>query len=77
MSDSFSPDAIKKAISDALNTDINIPSGHKGALVAMVTETGTQLAIAAKVNDKWSVELTGKHSWSGDNQVGFISKVTW
>lgn len=73
----FSQDKIKKSITDSLNTDISIPSGHKGALVTMITDQGAQLAVATKVNEHWSVELTGKHEWTGDNQVGFISRVTW
>lgn len=73
----FTPDTIKKAIEDSLNTDISIPAGHKGALITMITDSGAQLAVATRINDNWSVELTGTHEWTGDNQVGFISKVTW
>lgn len=73
----FGPDDIKKAIADDLNTDITIPNGHKAALVTMVNTDKAELAFATKVNDHWSVELIGDHTWTGDNKAGFISKVTW
>lgn len=73
----FSPDQIRDSIAKALDTDITIPSGHRGALVTMITDDGAQLAVATRINDNWSVELAGKHEWTGDNQVGFISKITW
>lgn len=73
-----SAEEIKKAISESLSTDISVPAGHKGALVTMITSSGAQLAVATRVNDKWSVELIGKHDWSGDdNTIGLISKLTW
>lgn len=73
----FSPDDVKKAITDALNTDITIPEGHRAALVTFVNTDKAELAFAQKINDQWSVELVADHNWTGGNDVGFISKVTW
>lgn len=77
MLDLFNADAIKKAITDDLNTDVSIPDGHRGALITMINSNKAEIAVATKINDHWSVELLGSHDWTGDNQIGAISKVTW
>lgn len=73
----FSTDQIKQAIQQNLNTDINVPDGHKAALVTFINTDKAELAFAIKVNDKWSVDLIASHEWTGNNEVGVISKVTW
>ena len=73
----FGPDEIKKAISDDLKTDITVPDGHKVALVTFVNTDKIEVALATKIDEHWSVELLANHSWSGNNQIGAISKLTW
>lgn len=73
----FPPDEIKKRISADLNTDITIPSGHRGALVTFINNESAEIALATRIKDNWDVELLGKHDWTGDNQFGVISKLTW
>ena len=36
-----------------------------------------EIALAYKVNNSWSVDLLAQHDWTGGNQVGLISKLTW
>jgi hypothetical protein len=64
-------------IKEKLNTDINIPDGHKGALITYINNNRAELAIATKINEHWQVNLIGSHDWTGGNEVGFLSKVTW
>lgn len=73
----FGPDEIKKAVAEKLATDITIPDNHKVALVTFINNDKAEVAIATKVNDNWSVDLLGSHSWTGENKIGFISKMTW
>lgn len=73
----FTSDEIKAAVAKDLNTDITIPSGHKGAVVLFVDTTGARIALATKVKDNWDVELKGEHDWTGNNDVGVVSKITW
>lgn len=73
----FDEDTIKSAIAKSLSTDITIPDNHKVALVTFININKAELALATRINSNWSVELIGSHSWSGNNEAGFISKMTW
>lgn len=77
MASPLSPDAIKAAVASALSQDVNIPAGHRGALVTLANLDHMSIAMATRVGDNWFVELTGSHEWTGDNQIGVISKLTW
>jgi len=73
----FDADSIKKIITADLNTDITIPSDHRAALVTFINNDKAEVALAYKINDNWSVDLIAQHEWTGNNDVGFISKITW
>lgn len=73
----FDPDSIRKAITEDLNHDITIPDGHRGALVTFINTDKAEIALATKINEHWRVELIGSHEWTGNNEIGLISKVTW
>lgn len=73
----FDADSIKKAISDDLKTDLTIPNDHKGALIMFVNTNKVEVALATKINNHWSVDLLAQHEWTGDNEIGAISKITW
>lgn len=73
----FTPDELKKVVSDNLNTDITIPDGHRGALVTVADGEKVLVVAGFKIKDNWEVEIMGKHDWHGDNQVGVVSKLTW
>ena len=73
----FDTDSIKHAIESDLNTDVTVPDGHKVALVTFINSDKAEIALATKLSDHWSVQLIANHSWTGDNQVGVISKITW
>lgn len=73
----FDATSIKKAIQEALETDVTIPSGHRAALVTLINEDKAEIALAYKVNNNWSVDLIGQHDWTGNNDLGLISKITW
>lgn len=73
----LTPDALKKAISESLATSIDVPAGHRAALVTYVDTNRARIALATKVNDVWSVELLAEHTWTGGNQAGVVAKATW
>lgn len=73
----LSADALKKAIADTLGTSVDVPAGHRAALVTYVDTAKARIALATRVNDIWSVELLADHAWTGDNQAGVIIKATW
>lgn len=73
----FGPAEIKQLVEQNLNSDVTIPDGHKGAIVTVVNGEHAVVTGALKVNDHWQVEIYGSHSWTGDNQAGVVSKVTW
>jgi hypothetical protein len=74
--------AVHSAIVQALETDITIPDGHRGALVTFANLDHLEIALATRLPDvkgaTWSVEFVGQHEWTGDgNAVGVRSKLTW
>jgi len=73
----FSPDEIKSIAEKALNIDVDIPDNHKGAVVVIADLTRVQIVSATKINDNWKISAIATHKWTGDNNVGVISKVTW
>ncbi len=73
----FDEDSIKKAIQSSLESDITIPADHRAALVTLINNDKAEIALAYKVNNNWSVDLLAQHDWTGGNQVGLISKLTW
>lgn len=74
----FSPQEIKKTVADHLDTDLTIPGHHRTAIVTFINNDKAEIAIANKlVDDHWDVELIANHTWTGDNEIGFISKITW
>lgn len=73
----FSPEEIKAITRKALATDITIPEGHKGAVVLIADLNKVQIVTAIKINEHWSISSVAEHTWTGDNNVGVISKVTW
>jgi len=62
---------------NALSTDVTIPDGHRGALVTFTNTNMVEVALATKLNEHWSVDFVASHAWTGDNEVGAISKITW
>lgn len=73
----FSPDDIKKAVLADLTQDVTVPEGHKAALVTFFNTDKAEVAFATKLSDHWDVQLIASHTWTGDNQIGAISKITW
>lgn len=73
----FSPEELKQKISEDLSTDISVPPGHKVAIVSIINGDKAEIALAAKFNEHWQVKLLESHEWTGNNEIGFISKVTW
>ncbi len=73
----FDQETIKKVIEENLSLDINIPDDHKVALVTFINTDKAEVALATKINNRWSIDIIGSHSWSGNNEIGFISKLTW
>lgn len=77
MADALSPDALKQAIAQTLNTSVDIPAGHRAALVTCIDTNQAKIALATRLDDTWSVELLADHSWTGDNQAGILVRATW
>lgn len=73
----LSTSAIEKEIQALLDNDPTIPEGHRGALVVYANTTMAEVALATRVTDGWTVDLVASHSWTGDNQIGVISRMTW
>lgn len=77
MSDLLSPEAIKSAVQTLLETDPTIPAGDRGALVVFANTDRAEIALATRITDGWTVDLVASHAWTGDTQVGVISRLTW
>jgi hypothetical protein len=73
----LSPEALKAHVVDLLAQQPNIPSSHHGALVAVVNLDYIQIAVATKLNDTWSVQLTGTQAWTGDRTIEGQIRGTW
>lgn len=73
----LSPEALKQAIAQTLSTSVDVPAGHRAALVTYVDTDRARIALATRINDTWSVELLADHEWTGDNTAGAIIKATW
>ena len=73
----FTQNYIKDIVKRDLDNDITIPSGHKGALVTVIDINGAHITLATKIKDNWDVQVIGKHDWTGENDIGVMSKVTW
>jgi hypothetical protein len=73
----FSPEEVKKKIQETLNQDVSIPDNHKAALVTFINSDKAEAAFAIKVQDNWHIELIASHSWTGENEVGVLNKITW
>lgn len=77
MPDLLSPDAIKQAVQAMLAADLTIPDGHRGAVVVFVNQDRAEVVLAAKLSDQWFVDLVASNAWTGDHQIGIVSKLTW
>jgi len=77
MPSAFSPESVKAAVSQMLAQSVTIPDGHQGALVTFANLDHIDVALATKIKEGWSVELIGSHAWTGENQLGVTSTVTW
>src|SRR5262249_262075 len=68
-------EAVRKAIADNLNSDVNIPDGHQGSAVVFANGEKIETAVATKVlkNDKfeWDVGTVVSHRWTGDHVNSF------
>lgn len=73
----LSPEKIKAAVASALANDPDIPAGHRGALVLVANTDQVEVALATRIRDGWTVDLVAAHEWTGDNQIGIVSKMTW
>lgn len=79
----FSAEAVRAAIQDDLNQDVNVPPGHRGGLVTYANFDKIEVALATRImeTDKvsWNVELLASHEWTGahSNKFGVKSKITW
>lgn len=60
MSNPFSPDALHSALAETLAF---VPDGKRGALVAVATEDGAQLMLAAKLGSHWQLAAGGEKPW--------------
>lgn len=77
MADPLTPDSIKNVVKQHLDQAVDVPEGHKGALVTVVNTDKVDVALATKVNQHWTVNIIGSHEWTGDSQIGVINKITW
>lgn len=74
----FTPDELKKAVSDTLNSSVSIPSGHRGAVVAFVDDAGLRIAVATKIGDSWTVgSMVQWHDHEDGLSVGATIMKTW
>ena len=80
---SLSLGVLKQAVTDALNTDVTIPAGHRGAVVTFLNGDHVQVALATRLLDDvgghvtWDVEGTVAKTYDGPWSVGVLNKVTF
>lgn len=54
-----------------------LPQGKSGAIVGVVTDTGLNAAVIARVNDTWSVQAWLGKTWGGTVTGGGQILATW
>lgn len=66
---------LQHSIATALQT---LPPDKRGALVGIVTETGVNAAIVARVNDVWAVQAWVGKSWGEKHvEAGAQIRASW
>ena len=56
-------DAVKRDMAAAFAT---IPDGKRAVLIAVATEDGAKVQVAAKLDDVWKVAAGGGYDWGGE-----------
>lgn len=70
----FSPQALEKAVADALPADAR-PGEH--VIVGSVDQHGAQIVASFKLKERWELQGVAHHDWNGDNQVGAKVLLRW
>jgi hypothetical protein len=75
----FSPAQLDKIINETIPDATN--AGHTNAIVLGVDQTGAQVVAHFQVDESgnWTLnaEAVGRHTWSGDNEVGARVALAW
>lgn len=67
-------DAIKRQVETVL---LGIETGKTGALVAVATQDGVNLAVAHRFKQRWEVTAWIGKSWKGGTDLGAQVTKTW
>jgi len=74
----FAPEALTKAVHDALAT---VPDGHTNAVVGTVDQFGVHVAVGfsrpGPGSSEWNIQAAATHQWSGDTQIGGKVILSW
>lgn len=54
-----------------------IPDGKQGALVGVATESGVNLVVAHRVDDRWTVAAWVGKTWDKPVEAGAYVKASW
>lgn len=65
---------LKQQVHQALS---EIPEGKQGALVAVATESGVNLVMAHRVDDKWTAAAWVGKTWDQPISAGAYVKASW
>ncbi|HWY33931.1 MAG TPA: hypothetical protein VNX68_04750 [Nitrosopumilaceae archaeon] len=70
--------SLKNEIEKTLDTHVNIPEGHRGALVTIVDASGVRCAVATNVGKGWMVAGDiGYVTHKGGLEAGITVQKTW
>lgn len=75
----FDQATLHAAISDLLGApSTSLPPDHTTAIIASVDEGKARFVIVRKLNEKWQIEGSVEHSWTGPPvQGGLLLKGSW
>jgi hypothetical protein len=76
----FSEDALKAAVTAALDRSLDVPSGKRGAFVTAVDENGVRAGVAYRLapDSNWQIDAFVNRPWSGGSlQYGINLHDSW
>lgn len=77
----LSHEMLKSAVHDMLTSGVEVPDDAKGATFVMINHDKVEVVVATKLvrTEKvaWDVNVVASHEYSGENQIGVLSKITW
>lgn len=68
----FSPEQLNKIVAETLPAPVDMPAGHRSAVVATVDQHGIDVVVGFQLtgSGKWRLAGAYQHAWTGGDAVG-------